>query len=110
MPPSLIELISFGLNGSLTSYWMNLPRPQHETYRKRSSAERLMSVTSGAAALNPCRIGGRFAGSAGSAGISMTFFTAHGPSDPFDPFLSESRYQSQMDEDRSFSEITTPAN
>ena len=31
MPPSRIELTFFGLNGSLTSYWMNSPVPKHET-------------------------------------------------------------------------------
>ena len=49
---------------------MNSPVPQHETYRKRSSRERLMSVTSGGTALKPLqqrrqlfrigRLGGNF--------------------------------------------------
>ena len=38
-----------------------------------------MSVTSGGTALKPCSSGGRSAGSAGSAGISITFRTAHLP-------------------------------
>ena len=41
-----------------------------------------MSVTSGGQALNPCSSGGRFAGSAGSAGISMTLVTFHVPFAP----------------------------
>ena len=36
-----------------------------------------MSVTSGGTALNPLSSGGRTSGSAGSAGISMTFLTFH---------------------------------
>src|SRR6185503_14220725 len=103
IPPSLKELTFFGLNGSVTSYWMNSPVPQQETYRYRSSIDRLMSVTSGATALNPWRIGGSFAGSAGSAGISMTFLIAHLPFAPLWPF---SRYQTHIDDDRSSSDNT----
>ena len=55
-----------------------------------------MSVISGGTALKPWRRGGRSAGSAGSAGISITFFTFH-----FDPPLFPSRYQTQTDADRS---------
>src|SRR6185436_17222761 len=109
MPPSLSELTFFGLNGSVTSYWMNSPVPQHETYRYRSSTDRLMSVTSGATALKPFRNGGSFSGSAGSAGISITFLIAQ-PADPFAPFLLVSRYQTQIDDDKSLSDTTTPAN
>src|SRR6059036_3136405 len=58
-----------------------------------------MSVTSGATALNPCRIGGSFSGSAGSAGISMTFLIAHLPIVPFEPFWPASRYHSQIDDE-----------
>src|SRR5712692_10041746 len=101
MPPIRTEPVSFGLNGSETSYCRNSPVPQQETYRKRSSRERLMSVTNGGTALKPCRNGGRVAGSAGSAGISITFLIPH---------LPLSRYQSQIDAERSFSETTTPAN
>ena len=67
-----------------------------------------MSVTSGATALKPCRIGGSFSGSAGSAGISITFLIAHLPLPAFAPFLPSSRCHSQIDEDRSLSETTTP--
>ena len=69
-----------------------------------------MSVTSGATTLNPFKIGGRFAGSAGSAGISITFRIAHSPVDPLPFFLLVSRYHSQIDDDRSFSDMTTLAN
>jgi hypothetical protein len=64
-----------------------------------------MSVTSGAAALKPCSIGGRSAASAGSAGMSitLTIFQSPGP-----PFPAWSRYHIQMDDERSSSEITTP--
>src|SRR6267142_571620 len=99
IPPNRIELTFFGLNGSLTSYWMNSPEPQHETYRYRSSTERLMSLTRGGSALKPCNSGGSLAGSAGVAGISITFLISH-----FEP----SRYHSQIEDERSFSEITTP--
>src|SRR6185295_17692348 len=39
--------------------------------------ERSMSVTRGGTALKPFKSGGSRSGSAGSAGISMIFFTAH---------------------------------
>src|SRR5688572_25803092 len=103
-PPMRNEPVFRGLNGSVTSYWMNSPVPQHDTYKNRSSSERLMSVTSGATALNPCNSGGRDAGSAGSAGISITFLTAHVPV----PLSPPSRYQTQMDDERSFNDTTTP--
>ena len=64
-----------------------------------------MSVTNGATALKPCRIGGSFSGSAGSEGISITFLMAHFPLEPFSPF---SRYQSQIEAERSLSDSTTP--
>src|SRR5258706_11426338 len=88
-----------GWKGSETSYCRNSPVPQQETYRKRSSRERLMSVMNGGTALKPCRIGGRLAGSAGSAGISITFFIPHFPL---------SRYQIQIHAERSFSDTTPP--
>src|SRR5262245_59959354 len=106
IPPSRMELTFFGLNGSLTSYWMNSPVPQQETYRYRSSIDRLMSVTSGATALNPWRRGGSFSGSAGSAGISITFLTAH----LLEPFFPPSRHQSQLDDERPPRDSTTLAN
>ncbi len=56
-----------------------------------------MSVTSGGTAPNDLSTGGSKAGSAGSAGMSMILRTAH-------VFLS--RYQVQMDDDRSFRLIT----
>ena len=66
-----------------------------------------MSVTSGGTALKPWSSGGRSAGSAGSAGIVITFRTFHSR---WPPMLSGSRYQSQIEELRSSSEITTLAN
>src|SRR5215472_1854484 len=104
MPPMFTEPINLGLNGSDTSYCWNSPVPQHETYRNRSSSERLMSVTNGGAALNCFRAGGSDAGSAGSAGISITLRILKSPL----PFWS--LYQSQTADDRSLSEVTTPAN
>src|SRR6476659_7314615 len=101
IPPRCTDPVFRGWKGSETSYCRNSPVPQQETYRKRSSSERLMSVTNGGTALKPCRIGGRLAGSAGSAGISITFLIPH---------LPLSRYQIQIDAERSFSETTTPAN
>jgi hypothetical protein len=70
---------------------------QQATYRKRSSIERSMSLTSGRTALKPLSTGGRRSGSAASAGIEMIFFTAH---------LSPSRYQVQIDDERSFRLMT----
>jgi hypothetical protein len=48
MPPRWSEPVFFGLTGSETSYWMNSPVPQHETYRKRSSSDRLMNLVDAA--------------------------------------------------------------
>ncbi len=67
-----------------------------------------MSVTSGGTALKPWSRGGRSAGSAGSAGIVMIFFTFHSASSGFPP-LRRSRYHTQIEDERSSSEITTPA-
>src|SRR5881227_229316 len=78
---------------------MNSPVPQQETYRNLSSSDKLMSVTSGGTALKSLSMGGNFPGSAGSAGISITFFKSHVP------LL---RCQSQTDADKSLIEITTP--
>src|SRR5919106_4463583 len=97
MPPIRTLPVSFGSSGSDTSYWWKSPVPQHDTYRYLSSTDRSMSVTKGGAALKPCSIGGSCAASAGSAGIVITFFTAH---------LSPSRYQVQIDDDRSSSDST----
>src|SRR5512139_2264610 len=63
--------MNFGSSGSLTSYWCNSPVPQQETYRKRSSSERSISVTSGGTALNPLSRGGRSSSLAGWAGMVM---------------------------------------
>ncbi len=60
-----------------------------------------MSVTSGGTAPNDWSTGGSNAGSAGSAGISIIFRTAH---------LSLSRYQVQIDDERSFRLITQLTN
>src|SRR5436190_24333779 len=95
------EPVSFGLNGSETSYCRNSPVPQQEIYRNRSSSERLMSLTSGGTALKPLSSGGKTSGSAGSAGISIILSIPH---------LPLSRCQSQMDDERSFSDTTTPRN
>src|SRR5579864_5249616 len=95
------EPTCFGLCGSETSYWRISPVPQQDAYKNRSSSERSMSVNSGGTALKPFSSGGNNSGSAGSAGISITFFKLHFPL---------SRVQSQMDEERSFSETTTPTN
>src|SRR5439155_17690505 len=100
MPPMRTEPVNFGLKGSDTSYCRISPVPQHATYRKRSSSERLMSETSGGTALNPLSNGGNCSASAGSAGISMIFRAPH---------LPLSRCQTQIEAERSFSEITTPA-
>jgi hypothetical protein len=62
-----------------------------------------MSVTSGGTAAKPLRVGGNCAGSAASAGMSMTFFTFQ-----VRPPLPASRYHIQIDDDRSLREITTP--
>src|SRR4029450_3983233 len=99
MPPIRTEPVFFGLNGSDTSYWMNSPVPQQETYRNLSSSDKLMSVTNGGTALKSLSIAGNLSGSAGSAGISITFFKSHAP------LL---RCQSQTDADKSLSETTTP--
>src|SRR2546428_11501384 len=105
MPPRWTDPVCLGLKGSETSYWRNCPVPQHETYRKRSSSERLMSDTTGGTALKPFSSGGRSSGSAGSAGISIPLRTAHFP--VFPPF---SRYHIQIEDERSFRETTTPTN
>src|SRR5438874_4467599 len=88
IPPRWTDPVFRGWNGSETSYWRNSPVPQQETYRNRSLRDRLMSVINGGTALNPCRNGGSVAGSAASAGISITFLISHLPS---------LRYQSQID-------------
>src|SRR5262245_17257209 len=103
MPPILTEPVSTGLNGSETSNCFSSPVPQHDTYRKRSSSERLMSVTSGGTAPKPLRRGGRSSAAAGSAGISMTLRTRHG----LDLSLP-SRYHVQIDDERSLRLVTTP--
>src|SRR5262245_33076400 len=97
MPPMRTLPVSLGLKGSETSYCCRSPVPQQATYRNRSSVDKSMSVTSGGTALKPFSSGGRSASLAGSAGISITFFTAH---------LSPSLYQVQIEEDR-FSRLTT---
>src|SRR5215831_10997247 len=92
------EPVFFGLNGSDTSYCKNSPVPKQETYRNLSSSDRLISVTSGGTALKSLSSAGSLSGSAGSAGISITFFKPHAP------LL---RCQSQTDADKSFVETTT---
>src|SRR5262245_46550514 len=105
MPPIFTEPLSFGLNGSDTSYCCSSPVPQQETYRYRSSSERFRSVTNGGTALNPFSSGGSNSGSAGSGGISIPSRTLHSPL----PFCL-SLCQTQTDAERSFSDVTTPRN
>ena len=102
MPPIRSVPVSFGLNGSDTSYCRRSPVPQHEMYRYRSSTDRSISVTSGGQALKPLSMGGNRAGSAASAGMSITFVTAH---------CSPSRCQTLIDDDRSLrpsTQLTKP--
>src|SRR5271167_1960661 len=99
MPPSRTDPTCFGFAGSDTSNCFISPVPQHETYKYRSSTDRSMSVMSGGTAANGLRAGGRRFGSAGSAGMVMTFSAFHSCS---------SRNQRQTEPDRSSVEITTP--
>src|SRR5688572_8619566 len=105
MPPTFTELVSIGLNGSETSNCFSSPVPQHETYRNRSSSERLISVTSGGTAPKPLRSGGRSSTAAGSAGISIALRMRHVLLRSF-----PSRYHIQIDDERSFRLVTTPTN
>src|SRR5262245_5383502 len=104
MPPIFTEPVSTGLNGSDTSNCFSSPVPQHDTYRKRSSSERLRSVTSGGTAPKPLRRGGRSSAGAGSAGISITLRRRHAPEAVWLP----SRYHVQIDDERSLRLVTTP--
>src|SRR5215208_2101593 len=101
MPPRRTVSTSWGRKGSRTSYCRKSPVPQQATYRNRSSRLRLMSVINGGTAPNGFSAGGSRSGSAGSAGISMTFSAFQ---------VSFSRYQVQTDEERSFSESTVLTN
>src|SRR3989442_15889737 len=74
MPPKGTEPASLGLCGSLTSYCLSSPVPQHDTYSQRSSTDRSMSVTSGGTAPKGCSAGGSSEASAGSAGGGITLF------------------------------------
>src|SRR5262249_27760681 len=65
-----------------------------------SSSDRLRAVTNGGTALKPFNSGGKRSGSAGSAGISITFVA---------PQCPLSRFHNQTDAERSLSETTTPA-
>ena len=76
---------------------MQIPGTPAGDIEEAISLDRSMSVTSGGTALKPLSSGGSWSGSAASAGISMTFLTAH---------LLPSRYQTQIDEDRSFTLMT----
>ena len=76
-PPIRTEPVSCALKGSETSYWRNSPVPQQDTYRNRSSSDRLISVTSGGTTPRSFSMGGKMAGSAGSAGTSITLRMAH---------------------------------
>ena len=59
IPPSFTEPVSTGWAGSLTSNCFSSPEAQHETYRKRSSTDRSMSVMIGGSSPNPLSNGGR---------------------------------------------------
>src|SRR5829696_4715244 len=101
MPPRRTDPVSTGLRMSATSYCLSSPVPQQDTYSQRSSTDRSMSETSGGTAPNGLSAGGSRSGSAGSAGMVMTSRTAQ---------RSPSRYQAQMDPERSSTLITTPTN
>src|SRR5580700_535760 len=58
IPPRCTDPVFRGRKGSETSYCKNSPVPKQETYKKRSSRDRLMSVISGGTALKPCNSGG----------------------------------------------------
>src|SRR6187200_548884 len=103
MPPIFTEPVSTGLNGSDTSNCFSSPVPKHDTYRKRSSSERLRSVTSGGTAPKPLSSGGRSSADAGSAGMSMTLRMRQVPD-----LLLPSRYHVQIDAERSFKLVTAP--
>ena len=100
MPPSRTEPVSRGLRGSLTSKRFSSPVPKQDTNNERSSTERTMSVTSGGTAPNGFRASGSWSGSAGSAGIEITFSAPKAPSSPRD--------HSQTEAERSAVETTTP--
>ena len=72
IPPNRTLPVTFGANGSLTSYGWKSPVPKHATYRILSSRDRLISVTSGGTAPNRLSGGGSDSASAGSAGIVIT--------------------------------------
>src|SRR6266511_4769186 len=99
IPPMCSEPVCLGLNGSETSYCSSWPVPQHDTYSCRSSSDKLMSVMNGGTAPKPLSIGGSSSGSAGSAGTSITLRIAHEPL---------SRYQTQIEAERSFRLVTAP--
>src|SRR4051812_46919732 len=99
IPPMRTEPASVGLRGSETSYCRSSPVPQHATYRKRSSSDRSMSVTSGGTAPKPLSSGGRSSAGVGSAGIVMVFSMWNLPS---------SRHQVQIEPSRLVVSTTTP--
>ena len=101
MPPRRTEPVSLGWCGSLTSYCLSSPVPQHDTYSQRSSTDRSMSLTSGGTAPKGWSAGGSWSASAGSAGIVITFFAVQ---------RSSSRCHSHTEADRSSTLITTPTN
>src|ERR687893_2309794 len=101
MPPSCTDPVSRGCAGSLTSYCLSSPMPQHDTYSCWSSTERLMSVISGGTAPNGFSAGGRASASADCAGIVITFSAAQ---------LPPSRCQRHTEADRSWVDTTTPTN
>jgi hypothetical protein len=100
MPPSLTLAVSRGARGFVTSNRLSSPVPQHETNRERSSTLSAMSVTSGGTAPNGLSRSGSWSGSAGWAGIVMTFSAATRPSSP--------RFHSHTEAERSWVFVTTP--
>ena len=88
---------------------MNSPVPQHETY-KIAIVEREIDVgherRHGLEALEERRQLFRIGGLGRDFDHLLDRPLAV---DPFEPFLLCSRYHSQIDEERSFSDITTPA-
>ena len=100
MPPILTEPVSSGLNGSETSYWRNSPVPQQDDVEE-PVVQRQVDVGDqrrhGAEALQQRRQQVRV----GRLGRNLD----HLPDAPTCPL---SRYQIQIDADRSLRLMTTP--
>src|SRR5215203_6509751 len=72
MPPRRTDPVSRGLNGSVTSYCLSSPVPQHDTYSQRSSTDRSMSEMSGGTAPEGLQGRGEQVGVGGLGGMVMT--------------------------------------